>query len=155
MSIADDLAHLEDQHSQGVLTEAEFLRAKERLLDGDTKRPATEKDERQWGMFVHLSLFGGYIVPLGGLILPIVLWQMKKDEFPSVDMHGRNVMNALLSLLIYATIGGILCLVFVGFFVLFALAICSVVFPIIGALKANDGVIWKYPYTIQFFSVPE
>ena len=154
MSIADDLARLEDQHSHGVLSDAEFRRAKERLLDGDDRMASTTQNERQWGMFVHLAVFAGAVIPLGGLIVPIVLWQVKKDEYPSVDIHGRNLMNGMITAFIYAVIGAILLIVWIGVLVLIPLAICTFVFPIIAALKANDGVIWKYPFAIEFFSVP-
>jgi uncharacterized Tic20 family protein len=36
---------------------------------------------------------------------------------------------------------------FVGFFVVSVLAI---IFPIIGAVKANSGIYWKYPLTFEF-----
>ncbi|MEZ6095926.1 MAG: DUF4870 domain-containing protein [Pirellulaceae bacterium] len=38
----------------------------------------------------------------------------------------------------------------IGFPLLLALAIAAVVLPIIGAIKANDGIAWKYPGTISF-----
>lgn len=33
---------------------------------------------------------------------------------------------------------------------LLALVIMSIVFPIIGAVKANNGELWEYPLTIKF-----
>jgi uncharacterized Tic20 family protein len=59
-------------------------------------------------------------------------------------------MNWMISSAIYAFVGVLLLLVFVGFFVLLALAACGVVFPIIAGIKANSGEIWKYPMTISF-----
>jgi uncharacterized protein len=35
------------------------------------------------------------------------------------------------------------------------LAICSVIFIIMGALDANKGIVKSYPLSIQFFSVTE
>ncbi|MEZ6015072.1 MAG: DUF4870 domain-containing protein [Planctomycetota bacterium] len=109
-----------------------------------------EKDVRQWCMFMHMSQLAGYIIPLGGVIVPIVMWQMKKDESSEIDAHGRMVVNALLSYLIYVGISMALCLVLIGFILLPAASILAVVAPIIGGIKANDGVLWKYPLVFKF-----
>jgi uncharacterized Tic20 family protein len=37
---------------------------------------------------------------------------------------------------------------------LIALVICGIIFTIIGAVRANDGIAWSYPMSIRFFSVP-
>ena len=52
--------------------------------------------------------------------------------------------------MIYAFFGMLLLFVFVGIFVLMALGVCGVVFPIIAGIKANNGEVWKYPLTISF-----
>jgi uncharacterized Tic20 family protein len=85
------------------------------------------------------------LVPIAGLIAPIVIWQIKKDEFPIIDEHGRNVVNWIIWSLIYLVAGFVLMFVVIGIFVLTALAICSIVFPIIGAVKAHEGKVWDYP----------
>ena len=38
----------------------------------------------------------------------------------------------------------------IGFPLVFALAIASIAFPIIGAIKADEGVLWRYPMVIRF-----
>lgn len=110
-----------------------------------------DAEARKWGMFLHLSQFAGYLVPLAGFVVPIVIWQMKKDQMPSLDEHGRMVTNWMLSALIYAVISVILIFVLVGIPMLWALGVLTIVFPIIGGIKAGDGVVWKYPMTIKFF----
>jgi uncharacterized Tic20 family protein len=109
-----------------------------------------KKQAREWCMFLHLSLFAGHAVPLGGIVAPIVLWQMKKDELPGVDEHGRNAVNWVISSVIYLAISVALCFVFVGIPLLIVLAALNVVFPVIAAIKANEGVAWKYPLAIPF-----
>ena len=110
-----------------------------------------DQESKQWGMILHLSQLGNCLVPSSGIIAPIVIWQLKKDQLEGLDEHGRNVVNWMISTLIYGLISGLLCLVLIGFFMLGALAIANIAFAIIGAIKANDGVIWKYPGTISFF----
>ncbi len=110
---------------------------------------STDKETNQWAMMLHLSQFAGYVVPFAGFIAPILIWQLKKDDLPGLDVHGRNVTNWMISSFIYAIIAGILCVVLIGIPLLIVLGILLVVFPIIGAIKANDGVAWKYPMTIS------
>lgn len=107
-------------------------------------------NERTWCMLIHFSVFAGYIAPLAGLIVPIVLWQIKKDELPSVDAHGKMVLNFILSVILYGIIGFALTFVLIGIPLLFALSIACIVFPIIGGIKANAGELWQYPLVINF-----
>ncbi len=107
-------------------------------------------DERQMGMFLHLSQLASLVVPIAGLILPIVLWQTQKDKMPAIDAHGKMVVNWMISCLIYAGVSVLLMFVLIGFLTIFAVAIMGIVFPIIGAVKANNGELWEYPVTIKF-----
>jgi uncharacterized Tic20 family protein len=101
-------------------------------------------------MFLHLSLLAGMLVPLAGFILPILIWQLKKEEMPALDPHGKVVVNWIISSLIYAAVCGILVFVLIGIPMLLALFVLGTIFPIIGGIKANDGVVWKYPLSIAF-----
>ena len=105
---------------------------------------------RQWAMFLHFSLLAGFIVPILGLIVPIIIWQLKKTDLPEIDAHGKVVVNWIISAIIY----GIVCFLFIHFFIgfplLFILAALWIIFPIIGGIKANNGELWKYPLSIQF-----
>jgi uncharacterized Tic20 family protein len=118
----------------------------------DLERPAMNQHEiNQWCMFMHLGLLAGYVVPFGGLVVPIVLWQLKKDVSPQIDQHGRMVASAMVAFVLYGILALILCLVLVGFVLLPAVGICGVVFPIIGGIKANDGEYWPYPLVPKLF----
>jgi uncharacterized Tic20 family protein len=105
---------------------------------------------RQWAMLLHISQLAGYAVPLAGLIAPIVIWQLKKEEMPELDAHGKVVVNWILSLLIYAVVSALLMLVLIGFLMIAVLVVLAIVFPIVGGIKANNGELWKYPLSITF-----
>jgi hypothetical protein len=111
-----------------------------------------DKNERNWGMFLHFSVFASYVIPIAGLVVPIVIWQLKKEEYPSIDAHGKNVMNFLISMLIYSIAAVLLSFLLIGIPILVALTIAGIVLPIIAGIKANQGEIWKYPYTLTIFS---
>ena len=107
-------------------------------------------EEKQTGMFLHLSQLLNFLIPFGGVIAPIVIWQMKKDEVPALDAHGKMIVNWMISGLIYSVVSFVLAFVLIGFLGFIALAIMGVVFPIVGAIKANNGELWEYPLTIKF-----
>jgi len=171
MSMADELERLQSLHTQGVLSGEEFQQAKARLLAESQPPPPPapdewnqplppsapaigrrEQDVRQWALFLHLSKFAGFVIPLGGLILPIVLWQIKKVEWPEIDAHGRVIMNWILSEILYIILCIPLCFIIVGIPLLIVVVLLGLIFPVIGAIKANDGIVWKYPLSIPFFS---
>ena len=107
-------------------------------------------NERTYCMLLHFSVFAGLAIPLAGLVVPIVLWQLKKNEMPSVDAHGKLVLNFILSSLLYTLVFVVLSFAIIGIPLLFALSIACIVLPIIGGIKANDGVLWQYPLIINF-----
>ena len=99
-------------------------------------------------MFIHFSILAGWIVPIGGLIVPIILWQMKKDELPGTVPHAHIVLNWIVTSLVYAVICFILTFILIGVLGFIALAILTIAYAVIGGLKANEGIIWEYPGTI-------
>jgi uncharacterized Tic20 family protein len=102
-------------------------------------------------MLLHLSQLLNFVIPLAGIIVPVVLWAINKDKDSMVDQHGKIVVNWILSLVIYCAVSAILFIVIVGFVLLIVLSILAIIFPIIGGIKANDGIEWKYPLSIPFF----
>lgn len=107
-------------------------------------------EQKQTGLFLHLSQLLNFVIPLAGVIAPIVIWQMKKDEMPALDAHGKMIVNWMISALIYSVVSFVLAFVFIGFLGFIALAVVGVAFPIVGAIKANNGEFWEYPLTIKF-----
>ena len=104
-----------------------------------------DQNTKTWAMILHLSLFAGYVIPLAGLIAPIVIWQIKKEAMPELDAHGKTVVNFIISLVIYSFVAVLLTFVLIGIPILIALGIVGIVYPIIGGLKANNGELWSYP----------
>ena len=115
--------------------------------------PSSEfsKDERTWAMLCHIGALAGGAVPFGNVIAPLVIWLVKKDGFPFVDEQGKEALNFEITL----TIGAFLCIplvfVLIGIPLLLALGIFGMVYNIIGAVKANEGVHFRYPFRIEFF----
>jgi uncharacterized Tic20 family protein len=117
----------------------------------ETQTIQNQQQVGQWALFLHLSQLAGLIVPVAGWIVPILIWQIKKQEMPALDPHGKVVVNWILSALIYATVSIILIFFVIGIPILIVLMMLGIIFPIIGAIKAANGEIWQYPLSIRFF----
>ena len=114
-------------------------------------QPNKERETRTWAMFLHFSLLAGYVAPIAGLIAPIIIWLVQKDKLPGIDEHGKVVVNWLISLILYLILSVLLSFIFIGIPMLIVLIVATIIFPIIGGIKANDGQLWKYPLSIRFF----
>jgi len=105
-------------------------------------------EERTLAALTHLSGLSGYVIPLGGVLVPIILWIVKKDS-PAVSRIAKQAL--LLNVVVFVTIAAtallwltvILIPVVICFWVL--LGIGAIALPIVGALKAADGVYYRYP----------
>lgn len=108
------------------------------------------KDERNWAMFCHLSALVGFIIPLGSILGPLVLWLMKKDEMPMVAEHGRKALNFQLTMLLAYIVCFMLLFVVVGVILLPIVCIFAFIMVVIAAIKASDGKSFDYPLSINF-----
>jgi uncharacterized Tic20 family protein len=92
----------------------------------------------------HLSALLGV-----GLLLPFIVWLVKRHDPDMVAAHAAEALNFHLSLLLYVVFLIPLCVVLIGIPLLIVLGIGSVVLAIVAALRASDGVLYRYPLTIR------
>ena len=107
------------------------------------------KDDRMWGMLAHLAALAGYVIPFGNLVGPLIVWLVKKDEMPFVDDQGKESLNFQITMTIALLISSALICVFIGIVLLPLVAIYDLVLTIIAAIKANEGVRYRYPWTLR------
>ena len=153
MGIADELEKLNELRASGTISEIEYQQAKDALFSshqnssvGDSFKKAVDSvvlDENNWGMYIHLSQFCSGVVP-------ILLWVLKKEDSEVIDAHGRIVINWMITQCVYAVAFFLLCFVLIAFPLLVLLVVASIAYPIIGGIKASNGEIWKYPFSIEF-----
>ena len=96
------------------------------------------QDERQMGMFLHLSQLANVIFFPIGIVAPILLWQTQKEKIPALDAHGKMVVNWMISSTIYMIVSIVLIFVIIGILTTIALAIIGIVFY--NFLKSIAGV---------------
>ena len=111
---------------------------------------APTAEEKQWAMFAHLSALVGFIIPLGSIIGPLVIWQMKKAEMPFVDDQGKEALNFQITALIAIVVCFVLMFVLIGMLLLPIVALAVLILTIIGGIKANNGEAYRYPFAFRF-----
>jgi uncharacterized Tic20 family protein len=127
------------------------------LIAGATAAPVVPHDggaapsraARRIAALCHLAGFAGYLLPFANVVVPLVLWLMKRDD-PYVDRHGREALNFQLSVLVYILLAFALLLILIGLLMLPLLALFHVGMMIAAAVAAAEGRAFRYPLTVRF-----
>ncbi len=156
----EDLRLLDELRAKGSITEEEYQREKAKVLNDESyntspindtfREPLFGMSENMYLMLMHLSQLAGFLIPGIGFIVPVLLWIANKDKNPNVNRHGKNIVNFMISYLIYLAIATVLIILLIGLPALAILGILVIVFPIVGAWKAYNNIYWKYPFVIDF-----
>ncbi len=110
------------------------------------------KEDRQTIVLTHLSQLLDLVTGFGGFIVPLVIWVVNKDKIYDMDEHGKAIMNFQLSMFVYAIICvPLILLIGLGLLGLILIGFACLIFPIINAIKANNGEMPNYPLSIEFF----
>ena len=113
--------------------------------------PAADADAKQMGMLAHL-------LGLIGFSGPLIIWLVKRETSPFVNDQGKEALNWQLTLLI-GYIGTIVLRVVLGHINVFlgcigavltlGIFVVNVIFLIQGAMAANTGIAYRYPFAIR------
>jgi uncharacterized Tic20 family protein len=162
--LSEELERLQALREKGSITEEEFTAAKAKILSQGQPAPQSPGPDdnnifgmvpNTWFTLMHLSQLGGFLIPMAGFILPIVLWIISKDKNADANKHGQIILNWMASEFIYSIFCIPLIAIFIGIPLLMALGVTGIIFAIIGAVKAGDGEFWNYPLSIKFFKTAE
>ncbi|MCX7550369.1 DUF4870 domain-containing protein [Xanthomarina sp. F2636L] len=111
------------------------------------------RKDNQLIVITHLSQLLTFVTGFGGLIVPLILWATQKDKVLEMDEQGKRIINFQLSMLIYAIICiPAIILLGLGIIGLIVIGFISLIFPIINAIKANNGESPSYPLSFNFIS---
>lgn len=114
--------------------------------DYDDDYMISDSEANNLAMLCHLLVF------VGGIVAPIVIYSMKKDEHPFIEDQAKEVINFQITLIIHSFICMALCFVLIGFLLLPLLVVYSLVLPIIGGLAASRGEYYRYPFIFRFMN---
>ena len=112
----------------------------------ETPSQSPSPDEYNWGMMAHLSSV--LALALGGMMFlgPLVVWLVKKDQSGFVEDQAKEALNFQIAVLIAVLVCGISCVLSPAILVIVP---AGIIYPIIGAMRANKGEYYRYPYTIR------
>ncbi|MDA9627568.1 DUF4870 domain-containing protein [Flavobacteriaceae bacterium] len=110
-------------------------------------------ENRQLLVLTHLSQLLDFITGIGGFLVPLIIWLIKKDEVFDMDRHGKAILNFRISMFIYLLICVPAILLFgLGILGFIVIGIFYVIFPIINALRASKNQEPNYPLSIKFLT---
>ena len=124
----------------------------EPIVDGTaTITVESDPEQRKWALFAHLSILAGglltwgWAASFGSFLGPLIIWLVKKDTMPFVADQAKEALNFGITLTILSLGDGAILtnphFLQIG---LGALVLC-----IIAAIKANEGVAYRYPLTLR------
>jgi uncharacterized protein len=112
--------------------------------------PATS-DEKLWGLFLHLGgALGGITtflgIPGGQIIVPLIIWLIKKDESAFLNDQGKEVLNFQICIIILTLLLMATC---IGIAIMWLPSLVALILGIVGGVKANEGVPYRYPFNFR------
>jgi uncharacterized Tic20 family protein len=97
-------------------------------------------------MIAHLSSF----VPVAGFVLgPLVIWLYWRDSSDFVASQAKEALNFNLTVGMAAVVCAALVLLGVGVPLLVALFLAWLAFTLVAAVKASEGVDYRYPVSLR------
>jgi uncharacterized Tic20 family protein len=105
--------------------------------------PEPDQDSKTMALLAHLL---GILL---GIIGPLIIWLMKKDTSPFVNDQGKEAMNFQIVLLLGYLVGGFTTFLCIGVIILPLVWLGGIVFSILAAMKANQGIAYRYPFNIR------
>ncbi|MDR2954211.1 MAG: DUF4870 domain-containing protein, partial [Prevotella sp.] len=143
MNKYEELQKLEELRAQGIISDEEFEYEKHKILGSDNssydERRSGEGSDNGYIAVMHLSQFAGFILCGLGFIIPVIMWLSRSKESREIDIHGKNITNFMISMIIYTVILIPLCFLIVGIPLLILLIIFEFIFIIIATIKAANG----------------
>jgi uncharacterized Tic20 family protein len=98
-------------------------------------------DEKTMAILSHiLSLFASILAPL-------IIYLVKKDESAFVAAHAKESLNFQITVFIVCII---LVITIIGILLVWLIAIAALVLVILATIKASEGKLYKYPFSIKF-----
>ena len=106
------------------------------------------QQDRTLAMLTHLSGLSGYIIPLGGILVPVIIWIVKKDNRVIASIAKQAILlniAVFVCVLAFVLLALTVILIPLSILACAALALIAIILPIVGAVKASDGTYYSYP----------
>lgn len=107
-------------------------------------------NERLAAALMHGGGFAAYLFPLGNVLVPLLLWVVKRDESELLDRQGKEVLNFQLTATCFYVIGILTALLIIGIPVLIAVVVVHFVLTLVGTIRTAKGEAYRYPFGFEF-----
>ncbi|HEY2344400.1 MAG TPA: DUF4870 domain-containing protein [Xanthomonadaceae bacterium] len=103
------------------------------------------QDQKTMAMLAHL------LGILTGFLGPLVIWLINKDkpEAGFVNDQAKEALNFQITLLLVYIVGIVLSIILIGIFINLAAWLACIILSIMGGMKANEGVEYRYPFALR------
>ncbi|WP_223669889.1 DUF4870 domain-containing protein [Kangiella shandongensis] len=145
----------ESNDQESVNQKQEGAGQDENVVEGEAEVVSSEEassEEKNWAMISHIAAFAALIplVPLIGMVLgPLFVWLFKKEEMPLVAQNGIEALNFNITMFIAYCVALVLCIILIGIPILVGLVIFHFIVTILAAIKASEGGVYQYPFSIK------
>ena len=102
-------------------------------------------EERLLALLSHILA----IVPGIGILGPLVIYLVKKNESPFVRDNALESLNFQLTIILLYILAGILVLALIGIFLFWVIGIMNAVLVIVATVRASEGQVYRYPVSLR------
>ena len=110
------------------------------------------RDDKNLAVLAHLLPLLGFVMPGLNMVIPLVIWWLKRDKSTFVEHHAREALNFQITFSLLCVLWSVLTVFLVGWLLLPLVPVVLIVallFMFRAAMKAGNGEFYRYPFTVH------
>ena len=110
------------------------------------------RDDKNLAVLAHLLPLLGFVMPGLNMVIPLVIWWLKRDKSTFVEHHAREALNFQITFSLLCVLWSVLTVFLVGWLLLPLVPVVLIVallFMFRAAMKAGNGSFYRYPFTVH------
>ncbi|MFK0571555.1 DUF4870 domain-containing protein [Endozoicomonas sp.] len=114
--------------------------------------PVINRDDKNMAVMAHLLPLFGFMVPGVNIVIPLVIWFLKRNKSLYIEHHARESLNFQITISLLVVLWIVLKLMLVGLLLLPlvpVIVIVVLVFLVRAAMKAGRGEFYRYPLSLR------
>jgi uncharacterized Tic20 family protein len=101
------------------------------------------QDEKNIALLAHI------LTLVAPILAPLIIYVIKKNESDFIAYHAKESFNFQIAVIVAGIICFLLIFLVVGIFLIGILGIYATVLIIVATIRASEGRIYEYPFTIN------
>lgn len=115
------------------------------LGSSQTPVAAPNSDDKTMAILSHILA----IVPGIGILGPLIIWLIKKDDSSYVAYHSKESLNFQITVILAYIVAAILVILLIGLVLFWVIGIVNVILVIVATVKASEGQLYRYPVNLR------